>query len=88
MESIPPNMRVAIGVGVGLFICFVGLKIGGIIIQNEATYLSIGDFKNSETILASFSFILIAILSVRKSPWFNPNWNFCCNANINNYRVG
>ena len=68
LESIPPNMRVAIGVGVGLFICFVGLKIGGIIIQNEATYLSIGDFKNSETILASFSFILIAILSVRKVP--------------------
>lgn len=68
LDSIPSNMRIAMGVGVGLFICFVGLKIGGIIIQNDATYLSIGDFKKTETILASLSFILIAILSIRKVP--------------------
>ena len=68
LDSIPLNMRIAMGVGVGLFICFVGLKIGGIIIQNDATYLTIGDFKKTETILASLSFILIAILSIRKVP--------------------
>jgi len=68
LDSIPLNMRIAMGVGVGLFICFVGLKIGGIIIQNEATYLSIGDFRQSETILAGLSFILIAILSIRNVP--------------------
>ncbi len=66
LDSIPFNLRVAMGAGVGLFIGFIGLKTGGIIIQNEATFLSLGSFKNIETLLAALGFLLILILSVRK----------------------
>jgi AGZA family xanthine/uracil permease-like MFS transporter len=54
------------GAGVGLFVGFIGLKTGGIIIQNEATFLSLGNFKDIETLLAAIGFLLILVLAVRK----------------------
>ena len=66
LNSIPMNLRIAMGAGVGLFVGFVGLKTGGIIIQNEATFLSLGNFKNIETLLSALGFLLILILAVRK----------------------
>tara|TARA_B100000989_G_scaffold33284_1_gene21277 strand:- start:3 stop:1178 length:1176 start_codon:yes stop_codon:yes gene_type:complete len=68
LESIPMNLRIAMGSGVGLFIGFIGLKNGGIIVSNEATLISIGDLLKVETLLAMLGFLLIAILSVRRIP--------------------
>ena len=68
IASIPLNLRIAMGAGVGLFIGLIGLKNGGIIISNEATILSMGDFKQVETLLAAIGFLLISIFSVRKIP--------------------
>ena len=68
MDSIPLNMRIAMGAGVGLFVGFIGLKSGGIIVANGATYLSLGDLTKIETLLATMSFLVIAILSIRKVP--------------------
>ena len=66
LNSIPMNLRIAIGAGVGLFVGFIGLKTGGIIIQNDATFLSLGNLKNIETLLAAIGFLLILILAIRK----------------------
>ena len=66
IDSIPSNLRIAIGSGVGLFIGFIGLQSGGIIISNSATFLSLGDFTKYETILSAIGFLLIAVLAVRK----------------------
>jgi AGZA family xanthine/uracil permease-like MFS transporter len=66
IESIPLNLRIAMGSGVGLFIGFIGLKNGGIIISNDVTFLKLGDFSNIETLLAAFGFLLISVLAVRK----------------------
>ena len=68
LESIPMNLRIAMGSGVGLFIGFIGLKNGGIIVSNEATLISIGDLLKVETLLAMLGFLLIAILAVRRIP--------------------
>ena len=68
LDSIPLNLRIAMGAGVGLFIGFIGLKNGGIIVANGATFLSLGDFTNPGTLLAGLSFLLISILSIRKIP--------------------
>jgi len=68
LESIPMNLRIAMGCGVGLFIGFIGLKSGGIIVANEATLLSLGDIMQSETLLAVMSFLVIAVLSIRNIP--------------------
>ena len=68
LESIPMNLRIAMGSGVGLFIGIIGLKNGGIIVPNEATLLSMGNILKTETMLAMIGFLLIAILAVRKVP--------------------
>ena len=68
LDSIPLNLRIAMGAGVGLFIGFIGLKNGGIIVANGATFLSLGDFTNLSTLLAGLGFLLISILSIRKIP--------------------
>ena len=66
LNSIPLNLRIAMGAGVGLFVGFIGLKTGGIIIQNDATFLSLGNFKSTETLLAALGFLLILVLAIRK----------------------
>ena len=66
LESIPLNLRVAMGAGVGLFIGIIGLKNGGIIVPNEATLLSMGNILLPETMLAMLGFLVIAILAIRK----------------------
>jgi AGZA family xanthine/uracil permease-like MFS transporter len=68
LESIPRDLRIAMGCGVGLFIGFIGLKSGGIIVANQATILSMGDLTQPSTMLAALGFILIAALSVRQIP--------------------
>ena len=68
LESIPMNLRIAMGSGVGLFIGIIGLKNGGIIVPNEATLISMGNILKTETMLAMIGFLLIAVLAVRKVP--------------------
>ena len=68
ISSIPMNLRIAMGAGVGLFIGIIGLKSGGIIIANDATLLALGDFSKIETLLAALGFLIIAALSTRKIP--------------------
>jgi len=68
IDSIPLNLRIAMGAGVGLFIGLIGLKNGGIIVSNQVTLLTLGDFTKLETLLAAIGFLIIAILSVRRIP--------------------
>jgi len=68
IDSIPLNLRIAMGAGVGLFIGFIGLKSGGIIVSNDATFLKLGDLSNQETLLAAVGFLVISVLAIRKVP--------------------
>lgn len=68
LESIPGNLRIALGAGVGLFIGFIGLQAGGIVVSNPATYLSLGDMSDPETFLSALGFVLITVLSVKRVP--------------------
>ena len=66
LKSIPMNLRIAMGAGVGLFVGFIGLKTGGIIVQNKSTFLSLGNLQDIETFLSVIGFLLILVLSIRK----------------------
>ena len=43
LDSIPLDLRIAMGAGVGLFVGFIGLKSGGVIVASDATFLTLGD---------------------------------------------
>ena len=70
ISSIPMNLRIAMGAGVGLFIGIIGLEAGEIILFNveDAKYPSLGNFSKPETLLAALGFLIIAALSIRKIP--------------------
>ena len=62
VNAIPLNLRYAIGVGIGLFIAFIGLQNGGIIVNNEATLVSLTELATSKNALLCV--IGLAITSV------------------------
>lgn len=65
VSSIPMNLRYSISVGIGLFIAFIGLKNGGIIVVNESTATGLGPW-TTNSILAACGILLGAILLVMK----------------------
>lgn len=62
MAAIPVSMRKAIGVGLGIFIAFIGLKGGGVVVANESTYISMGSVKDPVVIVALISLIATVLL--------------------------
>ena len=66
--SIPWNLRIAMGAGIGLFVGMIGLKNGGIIVDHPATLLSLGNFQVTETLLAGLGFLVITGLATRQFP--------------------
>ena len=68
LNSIPMNLRLAMGCGVGLFIGFIGLQNGGLVVANPATILTLGDLTRPEPMLAAVGFLVIAGLGVRAVP--------------------
>ena len=43
MRAVPMSLKLAIGVGIGLFITLVGLREGGIVVNDPATGIELGD---------------------------------------------
>ncbi len=66
IESIPESLRYSMTAGVGLFLGLIGLKTAGIVVENPATLVSLGDFTKPEALLAAIAFLIIAVLSERK----------------------
>lgn len=62
MNSIPVGLRRAIAVGIGLFIAFIGLKSGGIVVANDATLLSLGSFLDKNVWVALIGLIATLIM--------------------------
>src|SRR5215472_242757 len=47
VDVVPQVLRLSIGVGIGLFIAFIGLRNAGIIVKSDATLLTLGDMKSA-----------------------------------------
>ncbi len=62
VNSIPANLKKAIGVGIGLFIAFIGLQNAGIIVDNGATLVGLNITSNT-AIVAFIGLVVTAILT-------------------------
>jgi AGZA family xanthine/uracil permease-like MFS transporter len=60
IEGVPLVLRHAIGVGIGLFIAFIGLRNAGVIVKSDATLLTLGDMKSSGVLVAVAGLIITA----------------------------
>lgn len=65
VNSIPLDLRYSISVGIGLFIAFIGLKNGDIIVANQATLTGLGPW-NGTSLVAIGGIILGTVLLALK----------------------
>ncbi len=62
VNGIPPSMRTAITVGIGLFLGLISLKSAGIVVANPATLVGLGDLHKPPAVLAVIGFLMIVAL--------------------------
>lgn len=66
VNAIPVSMKYAIGVGIGLYIAFIGLHNAGIIVNNETTAVALGDITSGSALLGVIGIIVTAFLVIMK----------------------
>lgn len=66
VDSIPRNLRLAISVGIGLYIAFIGLKSCGLVVANDATAVALGNLKDKAVLLALAGLLLASVLEILK----------------------
>jgi AGZA family xanthine/uracil permease-like MFS transporter len=67
IDAIPADLKSAISAGIGLFIAFIGMVDGGLIVNNKSTLVGLGSFSGT-TWLTVFGLAITAILMVKKTP--------------------
>ena len=68
MEAIPLYFKQAVTCGIGLFIAFIGFQNGGLVAASPATLVTLGSFRNPETLLAALGLLTTAICVARRLP--------------------
>ena len=63
IDSIPHDLRRAISAGIGAFLAFIGLKQMGIIVDNPATLVALGDLSDTNVLIGIFGLSFALILS-------------------------
>jgi len=68
INAIPKDLKYAMAAGIGIFISFVGLQGGGIIVSSKSSLVELGSLTVPTTWITIFGIFLIAILMVKKVP--------------------
>ena len=68
VDAIPATLKRAIGAGIGIYIAFIGLKNAGIIVENSATLVTIGDMTHGSALLGVIGIIITSVLIVKNVP--------------------
>lgn len=65
VNAIPANLRYAVGAGIGLFIAFIGMQNAGIIVNDDATLVVLGDIVSGSALLAMIGLVITGVLYVK-----------------------
>jgi adenine/guanine/hypoxanthine permease len=66
VNAVPDSLKLSIGVGIGLFITLVGLRQGGIVVNDPATGIALGDLSAGPPLIALAGILVAAALVARK----------------------
>ncbi|MDZ7278028.1 NCS2 family permease [Pantoea eucrina] len=66
IASIPLPLRAGIGAGIGLFLAIIALEGAGIVVDNPATLVGLGDLTKPGPLLALLGFFIIVVLEARR----------------------
>lgn len=59
VNSIPMSLRMGIAAGIGLFLALIGLRGAGIVVDNPATLVGLGNLTSFHAVMAILGFLLI-----------------------------
>lgn len=62
VNAIPIPLKHAVSAGIGLFIAFIGLQNAGLIVNNDATLVGLGDMGSPAVLIAVGGILLTAVL--------------------------
>lgn len=65
INAIPASLKTSISVGIGLFLAIIGLQNAGIVVDNPATLVGLGEVSSTQVILTFVGFVLITALHHR-----------------------
>ena len=68
VNAIPMSLRNAIGAGIGLFIAFIGLASAGVIVNDDATLVALGDITSGSALLALIGLVITGFLFAKNVP--------------------
>lgn len=66
INAIPLSVKHAVSAGIGLFIAFIGLQNAGVIVNNDATLVGLGNMGSPAVMIALGGIILTAVLLALK----------------------
>ena len=66
INAIPGTLKKAIGAGIGLFIAFIGLQNAGIIVNSDATLVTLGSITEGKALVAMLGLFITAALVMLK----------------------
>ncbi|MBQ3872564.1 MAG: NCS2 family permease [Bacteroidales bacterium] len=66
LDAIPGTLKKAIGAGIGLFIAFIGMQNAGIIVNNDATLVSLGSITEGKALVGMIGLFITAGLVMAK----------------------
>lgn len=64
VNAIPMNLKHSVSAGIGLFIAFIGLQNAGIIVNNDAVLVGLGDMKSHTVWVGLFGILVTGVLLV------------------------
>ena len=68
INSIPRSMKLGVGAGIGLFLAIIGLQNAGVVVDNPATLVGLGDISSWPVLLTGIGFAIMSILDKRGVP--------------------
>jgi AGZA family xanthine/uracil permease-like MFS transporter len=68
VKAIPPSLKKAVPVGIGLFIALIGLSNAGVVVGSGNTIIGLGDLGAATPLLAIVGFAIVIVLHALKIP--------------------
>ena len=68
IDAIPADLKYAISAGIGLFIAFLGLQDGGLIVKNDSTLVGLGSLDNPLVWITIFGLLVTIVLMILGVP--------------------
>ena len=66
VNTLPDTLKKAISAGIGLYIAFIGLQNANIIVNNDATLVSLGNIGEGPALLGIIGIVITSVLLIKK----------------------